>query len=116
MNRTNNSLTPKNKHKKILKLSKSYKGSLSKLFIAAKQSVLKALKYSYKGRKEKKQNYKKLWTKRINITCKLNNIKFNTLKKNLNEKKVFLNQKLIAKIFTIDKIMINKILNKININ
>jgi large subunit ribosomal protein L20 len=116
MNRATNNLNPKTKHKKILKLSKGYKGSLSKLFIMANQSVLKALNYSYKGRKEKKENYKKLWTKRINITCKISNIKYNLLKENLNKKNIFLNKKIIAKIFRIDKEITDKILNATNIN
>jgi large subunit ribosomal protein L20 len=109
MNRITNNLTSRKRHKKILKLAKGYKGSLSKLFISANQTVLKALKYSYVGRKNKKRNYSNLWTKRINLTCKANNINYNSLKQNITEKKLSLNKKILAKIFLIDEEMTNKL-------
>ena len=110
MNRVTNNITSRKRHKKVLKLSKGNKGSLSKLFIAANQTVLKALKYAYSGRKNKKRNYSSLWTKRINLTCKTNNINYNILKENLAKRKVYLNNKIISKIFIIDKEMTTKIL------
>jgi len=42
------------RRKKILNLAKGYKGSHSRLFRVANQQVMKALVYSYVGRKQKK--------------------------------------------------------------
>lgn len=110
MNRVTNNLTARKRHKKILKLSKSYKGSLSKMFIAANQTVLKALKYAYLGRKNKKRNYSRLWTKRINLTLRDENINYSKLKEKITERKISLNRKIIAKICIIDKEMVDKLL------
>lgn len=107
MNRAINNSIPKTRHKKIIKLSKGYKGSLSKLFIAANQTVLKALKYSYTGRKNKKREYINLWTKRINASCKINNTNYSIIKKNIKKKSIILNRKIIAKICLSDKKMLN---------
>ena len=41
------------RRKKVLKLAKGFKGAHSKLFRVANQQVMKALKYSYVGRKQK---------------------------------------------------------------
>ncbi len=43
------------RRKKILKLAKGFRGAHSSLFRTAKQQVLKALRYSYVGRKNKKE-------------------------------------------------------------
>ena len=39
------------RHKKILKLAKSFKGARSRLFVVANQAVMKALKYQYRDRR-----------------------------------------------------------------
>lgn len=110
MNRTTNKLSSKKRHKKIIKLSKSCKGSLSNLFIAANQTVLKALKNSYKGRKDKKRLYVKLWTNRINATCRNNNTTYTLLKEKIHKKNIDLNRKIIAKISNIDDEMVKKLI------
>lgn len=43
--------------KKILNLAKGFRGSHSKIFKMANEQVMKALKYSYVGRKQKKNNW-----------------------------------------------------------
>jgi len=54
------------RRKKILQLAKGYRGAHSRLFRVANQQVMKALRYSYKGRKQKKRFFRKLWITRIN--------------------------------------------------
>ena len=54
------------RRKKILQLAKGYRGSHSRLFRVANQQVMKALRYSYIGRKQKKRLFRKLWITRIN--------------------------------------------------
>ena len=54
------------RRKKVLKLAKGFKGAHSKLFRVANQQVMKALKYSYVGRKQKKRVFRRLWITRIN--------------------------------------------------
>ena len=44
------------RRKKILAISSGYRGAHSILFRVANQQVMKALRYSYIGRKEKKKN------------------------------------------------------------
>ena len=51
----------RNRHKKILKFAKGFKGAHSRIFRTANGQVMKALVYSYVGRKRRKQDFKKLW-------------------------------------------------------
>lgn len=111
MNRVINHVPSRNRHRRIMKLSKGFKGSLSKLFISANQALIKGFCYSYVGRKSKKHTFAKLWTNRINASCKNNKSNYNLLKRNLSCKKVNLNRKMVAEISVIDKVMTNKLLN-----
>ena len=58
------------RRKKILQLAKGYRGAHSRLFRIANQQVMKALRYSYIGRKQKKRFFRKLWITRINVASR----------------------------------------------
>ena len=47
------------RHKKILKLAKGFRGSRSKLFKVANQAVMKALRYAYRDRRNKKRDIRR---------------------------------------------------------
>src|SRR5687768_5700211 len=64
------------KRKKILSLAKGYRGTKSKLYRSAKESVERALNFAYTGRKLKKRDFRKLWIVRINAACRLNEMKY----------------------------------------
>jgi large subunit ribosomal protein L20 len=64
------------KRKKILSLAKGYRGTKSKLYRSAKESVERGLVFAYTGRKRKKRDYRTLWIVRINAACRLNGMKY----------------------------------------
>lgn len=91
------------RRKKILKLAKGFRGSHSKLFRTAKQQVLKALKYSYVGRKNKKRYFRRLWIVRINAAVRLYNINYSQFICFLKKINIALNRKMIAQLAAVDK-------------
>ena len=60
MARVKTAVAAKKRHKKILKLAKGYYGARRKNFRPANQAVMRALAFSYRGRKEKKRDFRKL--------------------------------------------------------
>jgi large subunit ribosomal protein L20 len=62
--------------RKILDLAKGYRGTKSKLYRSAKESVERGLNFAYTGRKLKKRDFRKLWIVRINAACRLNDMKY----------------------------------------
>jgi large subunit ribosomal protein L20 len=64
------------KRRKILDLAKGYRGTKSKLYRSAKESVERGLNFAYTGRKLKKRDFRKLWIVRINAACRLNDMKY----------------------------------------
>lgn len=96
---------------KILNLSKGYRGAHSKLFRIANQQVMKALRYAYIGRKQKKRTFRSLWIMRINAAvkfAKLNYSKFIFLLKCSN---IYLNRKMLSQIAILDSQTFNKLIN-----
>jgi len=93
----------KTKHKKILKYAKGYVGSKSKLFRSANQAVLKALRYAYKHRRQKKRDFRALWITRINAACREEGISYSKFINALNKANVTVNRKIIADIAVNDK-------------
>jgi large subunit ribosomal protein L20 len=64
------------RRKKILKLAKGYRGTKSKLYRSAKESVERGLNFAYTGRKLKKRDFRSLWIVRIGAAARLNGLSY----------------------------------------
>lgn len=98
------------RRKKILNLAKGYKGSHSRLFRVANQQVMKALIYSYVGRKQKKRIFRKLWITRINSISRLNNLTYSKVIHKFKNSNIELNRKMLAQIAVLDTPTFTKLL------
>ena len=87
---------------KILRLAKGYRGAHSRLFRVANQQIMKALRYSYVGRKQKKRTFRKIWITRINAASKLNGLSYSRLIYNFKKSNIELNRKMLAQIAILD--------------
>jgi large subunit ribosomal protein L20 len=67
------------RHKKILGKAKGYYNARRKVFRTAKQAVIKAGQYAYKGRKIKKRDYRALWIQRLNAAARLYGLSYSRL-------------------------------------
>ena len=98
MARVKNSVATRARRKKILKRAKGYFGSKHLLFKTAKEQVLRSLRYSYIDRKNLKSDYRKLWIKRINAACRLNDISYSRFINGLNKAGVKINRKTLSEL------------------
>lgn len=98
MARVKNSVATRARRKKILKRAKGYFGSKHLLFKTAKEQVLRSLRYSYIDRKKLKSNMRKLWIKRINAACRLNDISYSRFINGLNKAGVKVNRKMLSEL------------------
>ena len=90
------------RRKKILSLASGYRGAHSILFRIANQQVMKALRYSYIGRKQKKRIFRKLWIGRINAASRLNGLSYSQLIHKFKKSNIDLNRKMLAQIAVLD--------------
>lgn len=90
------------RRKKILSLASGYRGAHSKLFRVANQQVMKALCYSYVGRKQKKRVFRKIWISRINANSRLYGVSYSQLIHKFKMSKIDLNRKILSQIAILD--------------
>ena len=96
MARIKGGLNAKKKHNRTLKLAKCYRGSRSKQYIVAKQSVIRALTSSYAGRKQRKRQFRQLWIARINAAARMNGLSYSKFMYGLKLAGVDMNRKMLA--------------------
>lgn len=96
MPRVKTGVTAHRRHKKILKLAKGYKGSKSKQFKKANETVMKALYYACRDRRAKKGVFRRLWIARINAAARANGISYSRLIAGLTKAGVEVNRKMLA--------------------
>ena len=89
-------VTAHRRHKAILKLAKGYRGSKSKLFKKANETVMKALSYARRDRRAKKREFRHLWIARINAATRANGMSYSRFMYGLTKAGVEMNRKVLA--------------------
>ena len=84
------------RRKKILKLAKGYRGTKSKLYRSAKESVERGLKFAYTGRKLKKRDFRSLWIVRIGAAARVNGLNYSQFMHGLSVAGIELDRKVLA--------------------
>ena len=96
MPRATNAVASRQRRKKILKAAKGYRGARSKLLKQAKDSVSKALLYSYRDRRRRKREFRKLWIVRINAAAREYGLSYSTFMNALQKSKILISRKILA--------------------
>jgi len=76
MPRATNAPASRERRKRMLDKAKGFRGRRSKLFRYAKNAIMKAEYWSYRDRKTRKRNFRKLWIVRLNAACRANGITY----------------------------------------
>jgi large subunit ribosomal protein L20 len=84
------------RHKKVLKLTKGQKGSKHLLFRRANEAMLKSLWYSFRDRRVRKRDLRKLWISRINAAARLNGTTYSRLMHSIKKANIEINRKMLA--------------------
>ncbi len=96
MARAKFTVASKKKKRKILKRASGFRGGRSKLIRTAKEAVDKALKYSYRDRKARKRDFRRLWISRINAAARVHNLSYSKFIDGLKKAGVQINRKMLA--------------------
>jgi len=84
------------RRKKILKQTKGYWGTKSKLYGAARGQLLKSLSYAYRDRRQKKRNFRSLWIIRIAAAARQRGFSYSRFTWALKLAGIELNRKILA--------------------
>jgi large subunit ribosomal protein L20 len=97
------------RRKKILKLAKGFRGGRSKLIRTASDAVDKALMYSYRDRRARKRDFRRLWISRINAAARMNDLSYSRLMNGLKKAGIDLDRKVLADLAVSDPSGFNRI-------
>jgi large subunit ribosomal protein L20 len=101
------------RRKNLLEDAKGYRWNRKNLFREAKQAVIKAGSYAYRDRRTKKRTARALWITRINIAARDMGIKYSQLIKNLTDKKIEIDRKVLSQMAVEDPEVFAKFIEKV---
>ena len=96
MPRSSSSVPTRHRRNKILRAAKGYYGGKHRLFKSAKEQVEKGLKYSYRDRRGRRREFRRLWTIRINAAARLFGMNYSTLIDAMKKNNIQINRKMPA--------------------
>ena len=85
-------------HKKVLKLAKGYYGGKSRLYKTANESVIRAMRNAYVGRKNKKRDFRSMWIARINAATRINDLSYSKFMNGIKLAGIDINRKMLSEI------------------
>ncbi len=84
------------KHKKTLKVAKGMQHARTRSFRLGKQGVIKALRYSYRDRRNRKRDLRAIWITRINNASRELGLSYSQLIAGMKAKNISLDRKVLA--------------------
>ena len=101
------------KREKILKYTKSFKWGRKSKERAAKEALLHAWSHAFRGRKEKKRNYRRLWQTQINAAVRAYGLTYSKFIAALKKQNILIDRKILADLAQNEPQVFEKILEKI---
>ena len=101
------------RRKNLLKYAKGFRLGRKSKYKLAKEALEKAWKYSYRDRKTKKREFRKLWQIQINAACRNLGLSYNKFIHFLKEKNIILDRKILATLAKEKPEVFEKIVEKV---
>ncbi len=98
MSRIKRGVISKQRHKRLLKQTKGFWGQRSNIFKRAKETLMRAMRFAYIGRRLKKRDFRALFITRINAACRLNSLSYSAFMHSLKTMNVSINRKMLSQL------------------
>lgn|SRR5690606_31659332 len=116
MPRSKNKVASRRRRKKIMKMARGYRGGRSKVYTVAKNTIDRALQFSYRDRRQRKRQFRRLWIARINAAARQNGTTYSRLIGALRKSEVGLNRKVLADLAVRDPRTFSKVVEQVSQN
>lgn len=103
MSRVKRGVTAHARHKKVLKLSKGFRGRSSTCYRPALERLEKAMQYAYRDRRNRKRDFRRLWIVRINAAAREHGLKYSELVHGLASANIHVDRKMLAELAVNDR-------------
>ncbi|MBN1618740.1 50S ribosomal protein L20 [Candidatus Dojkabacteria bacterium] len=112
--RVKGGIVTRRRHKKVLKATKGFRLTKSKLYKVAHEAFLHAGQYSFQHRRKRINDFRRLWIARINAALKAKDLSYNIFIHNLRKKNVQLNRHVLAELAVNADETFNKVVDFVN--
>lgn len=113
MTRVKRGKISRKKRGRILKYTKGFRWGRKSKERAAKEALLHAWTHAFRGRKEKKRNYRRLWQTQINAGVRLYGLTYSKFIAGLKKQKILLDRKILAELAKSEPEVFKKLVEKI---
>ncbi|MBA3824164.1 MAG: 50S ribosomal protein L20 [Ktedonobacterales bacterium] len=96
MPRVKRGITSRKRHKKVFRLTEGHKGVRHTHYKVAHESMMKALAYSYRDRRNRKRDFRRLWITRINAASRMHGVTYSQFMHGLSLAGIMVNRKVLA--------------------
>ena len=110
--RVKRGLAAHRRHKKYLDMAKGYRGGRSVLYRTAREAVERALVYSYRDRKVRKREFRKLWILRINAGARECGLSYSKFMNGLKKASIEIDRKVLADLAVFEKAVFAQLVEK----
>jgi len=101
--RVKRALNAKKKRKVVLDRASGYRGQRSRLYRKAKEQMLHSMTYSYRDRKDRKGQFRRLWIQRINAASRANGLTYNRFMQGLKLANIEVDRRMLAELAVNDE-------------
>ena len=112
MPRSKNGTRRRERRRKIMKLAKGYWGGRSRLFKTAKEAVMKGLASSYRDRRRRKGEFRRLWIARISAAVRAEGVTYSQFMRGLSAANIELNRKALSNMAIEDPVAFKAIVTR----
>lgn len=103
MARVKRAINAQKKRRTVLESAKGYRGQRSRLYRKAKEQMLHSMEYSYRDRRARKSDFRRLWITRINAAARANGITYNRFIQGLKAAEIEVDRKVLADLAVTDE-------------
>jgi large subunit ribosomal protein L20 len=86
------------RHKRVLKLTKGQRGTKHALYRRGHEAMLKSLTYTYRDRRRRKRDFRRLWISRINAAARQHGLSYSRFMAGLRDAGVEMDRKILAEL------------------
>ena len=98
MTRVKRGVQKRKRKKKVIKQAKGFKWRRKSNFRAAKEALKHAWTYSYRDRRTKKRDFRRLWQIKINAICRENGITYSKFINGLKKNNIIIDRKILSQL------------------
>ena len=98
MARVKRAVNAAKKRRVVLERASGYRGQRSRLYRKAKEQMLHSMQYSYRDRKDRKGQFRRLWIQRINAAARANGMTYNRFVQGLKAAEIEVDRRMLAEL------------------